>query len=686
LRRLLVVVTTLALAASIPVTTAAAKKGTLPNYSPGPVPAWVTSTTPDMSRLQKITPADRAAAASTAGQGGNPAYAEGDQLYGLVLNDYLGGYQLATYTVRAIGQHIEVWVQDNLDFPAGDPRNPVTVTDDQIAYLVDQFDNNIYPKESEFWRMPATRDGSNAILDDLLGLPSDYYQSSDGQDRVIAMISNVRDDSYYDSTFPVYIAGFFSPTINLYFDRNVITIDAYDWGNRVGPEGSPWRPNDGSGNDRPYLYESTFAHEYQHLLHNDQDPGEATWVNEGLSDWTEWLVGYGIPNGHWDTAQQYAENSLVVWGDQGQGTEILADYGEAFMFMHYLYQQHGEAAMQALFQDPLHGIAGVNDALASIGSSDTFAELYHNFAIARLVLANKGNYKLRDIPSPVVLNSEAYSTPGAPPWGSDYLRLDNPKKITAINFDGVDMITKATAWSSVADPVASNGDVLYSGQGDEVDRWAIFANPGGSTLSFDTLYDIEDGWDYGFVMASSDNGATWTALTNGDTVNYLDPSGYPTIAAILDAGGEGFTGSTGGWATETFSIPAGTDLIAFRFMSDWATNGNGNLADPNWYVDNVMVDATSISDGSNAADFKDITYYNPTKVDFNVDLVSMPSLHTFNSSTKVLHLITDDATEVATASQIKRQLRASNVLVLIVTYDAPQGVSDYADYTLSIDY
>ena len=400
------VVLALTVSALLPAGVTAKQQPKLPNYRPAPAPAWVTSPTPVLGRLDQSNGQAMAAAAANA-NGGSADYAEGATVVGINLDSTPGGgYFLDLYTVRAIGEHIEVWVQQDLDFPSGDARNPVSVSDEQIAYLVAQFDNNIFPKESEFWREPAHRDGTDALL------PYDYV-SEDGQDRVIAMISNVEDDAFFDPTFPVYIAGFFSSTINAYMDRNVITIDAFDWANRVGPNGSPWRDGD-PNNDRPFLYEGTFAHEYQHLLHADQNPGEVSWVNEGLSDWTEWLVGYGIPDGHWDTAQEYAENSLVVWGDQGQGTEILADYGEAFMFMHYLYGKYGEAAMQALFQDQGIGIAGFDDALATIGANDTFADMYHDFAIARLVLANKGNYQLKDIPTPVILNDEAYSTPGAP--------------------------------------------------------------------------------------------------------------------------------------------------------------------------------------------------------------------------------------------------------------------------------
>ena len=675
---------TLTFAALMPVGTVAAAKD-VPDYRAVEASKAVRNPIPNVSK--QIKPAKGHAAdvlTSAKKSGGNPVYNLGDDVTGVSLNSDTNAPFLTSYTVKAIGEHIEVWVQDNLDFPTGDERNPVEVTDAQIAYLVDQFDNNIYPKESEFWRTPETRDGSNAVLPGLIGLPDDYFVSSDGKDRVIALITNIRDANFFDPTFPVYTGGFFSGTINAYYDRNVITIDSYDWANRVGPNDSPWRDGDPS-NDQEFLYEGTFAHEYQHLLHGDQDPNEVSWVNEGLSDWTEWLVGYGIPAGHWDTAQEFAENSLTTWGDQGNGEEILADYGEAFMYFHYVYRHFGEEVMHNIFENQGVSIAGVNAALQEAGVTKTFGQIYHNFAVARLVLADHGRYRLRDIPSPVVLNEEAYSTPGAPPWGSDYLRIAHPKSVKTIKFNGIDAITKATAWTSVADPMDDSNQVLWSGAGDEQDRFAIFETTGGGTLSFDTLYDLEEQWDFGFVQVSTDGGQTWESLTNADTRNDIVSEGYPAIKAEL-VDGEGFTGVSGGadpaWVHESFDLSpySGPILVGFRFMSDWGTNGNGALENPNFYVDNVAVDGAPVSDGSNAADFKDLTFYSPITVDFHVDLVALPRVGATGSGFEVLHLMTKNRNERATLSDFKRVVRHAHVLVLVVTYDAPQGIKDYAPY------
>ena len=144
------------------------------------------------------------------------------------------------------------------------------------------------------------------------------------------------------------------------FDRNVMTIDAFDWVHRTGAN----PPDDLS---RAILRERAgaalslrgqFAHEYQHLLEYYEDPDEYTWINEGLADVRGGADGLCLPE-HSDHAHRLRrrtpvlprlgiasdgrepepgtggpENSLTFWGDQGDADELLCDYGAAESFMH----------------------------------------------------------------------------------------------------------------------------------------------------------------------------------------------------------------------------------------------------------------------------------------------------------------------------------------------------------------
>ena len=151
----------------------------------------------------------------------------------------------------------------------------------------------MYPKETATFSTPPDRDGTNAILGpDANGNGGVYTGAGD---KTVTLIDNVRDDNFYDfPAAPTYIAGFFSSQFNELFDRNVMTIDAFDWAHRTGanPPDEPTADLCTSRPARPRLYEGTFAHEWQHLLHYYTDPFETTWMNEGLSDFAQTLTGY----------------------------------------------------------------------------------------------------------------------------------------------------------------------------------------------------------------------------------------------------------------------------------------------------------------------------------------------------------------------------------------------------------
>ena len=93
-------------------------------------------------------------------------------------DDDINGVYLKEYTLRGVGEHVEVWVANDLLFPEGDCRNDpfvssdgntysrVTITDAQVDYLINQFETNIYPKESEtFSRAAAARRAQGAAAD-----------------------------------------------------------------------------------------------------------------------------------------------------------------------------------------------------------------------------------------------------------------------------------------------------------------------------------------------------------------------------------------------------------------------------------------------------------------------------------------------------------------------------------------
>ena len=280
-----------------------------------------------------------------------------------------------------------------------------------MADLVTQFDTNMFPKETAAFSTPPDRDGTNALLGPDANGNGGVYTG--GGDKTVTLVDNVRDDNYY--TFPAaptYIAGFFSTQFNELFDRNVMTIDAFDWAHRTGanPPNEPTSDVCTSRPARPRLYEGTFAHEWQHLLHYYTDPFETTWMNEGLSDFAQTLVGYvdgtkthrpGGDDSHINCFQGLGhrrrhrptptretavvpQNSLNIWGE-GAPAAVLADYGNAYSLMLFLFDRYGTDFMSALHRDgDLQGLASLQAQLDAEGASDVYKVL-HDFQTMNLV-------------------------------------------------------------------------------------------------------------------------------------------------------------------------------------------------------------------------------------------------------------------------------------------------------------
>jgi hypothetical protein len=434
------------------------------------------------------------------------------------------GIYLKQYTLRAVGQHIEVWVASGNDgvssgtaFPNGDCRNDTAdstaVTDDQVKALINEFDNNMYPKETATFSTPKDRPGTNTIP----GIAALGVDFAGDAGHTVTLVDNVRDPNFYD--FPknkTYIAGFYAPIFNVLTDRNVMTIDAFDWIHRTGanPKNEPSEDLCKSRPARPRAYEGVFAHEWQHLLQNYQDPQEATWVNEGLSDFAIGLVGYGDTrrNVHQTHAESHifcfhgygtvkgpsnpnpndcggAENSLTMWQDEGTGSEVLADYGNAWSFMQFLADRYGRDFMSDLHKDGAdQGLKGVQTQLDKYAKGTTLAQLLHDYQLMNLLdhYASQKGAQVKGIPASRITtksldstinldNPTSYKMPGVGPNGADYILLkDGDKPMPGKALRKFDFLGNATvAGSPTDDPTVTIPPSTDSAGGAKVENWYV---------------------------------------------------------------------------------------------------------------------------------------------------------------------------------------------------------------------
>jgi hypothetical protein len=638
----------------------------------------------------------------------------------LALDDFQGTLYRKDYTLRGVGDFIEVWVANDLPFPAGDCRfqvaNSTEITDAQVGYLIREFDDNIYPKETSVFSTPPDRDGSNAALPPD-GNGGDYTGAGN---RTVVLIDNVRDANFYDfPAAPTSIDGFFSAQLNELFDRNVITLDAFDWAHRTG-DNPPDEPTDDpctSRPARPNLYEARLANEWQQLLHYYTDPFETTWVNEGLSDFAETLTGYvdstatvfergadsrlycfqgfGIVQTAFNRDPRDCggpQNSLNLWDEGDSPNDVLADHGHAYSLMLFLFDRYGAGVITRLHNDgAVQGLDSLDAALEEAGEPDMYEVIHdHQSAVLLDKLVDTSRALVLGVPKRRVTspsldsainlaNPNINDDPGAAPNGADYVPLQDAdgtvlrgRDMRSLTFAGAENLPPAPlTWSVVTDdPDRPSDPVLWSGNANNLDASAVTevtvpsADP---TLRLVAKYGAELGYDYGYVQVSTDRGATYTSV-----------AGDKTVAAPL---GPGLNGSTQGFEPHTFDLSAyagQTVLLAFRYVSDGGVNEGGLR------VDDVTVGGTSVSDGSSLEPFGSPTEIRPIPVhNWNVRLVGFTEV---NGVPVVLQVESDGRDSIHLGRRELKVARPFQQVVAIVAYDEPTGQrSEYAPYTLEVN-
>ncbi len=470
-----------------------------------------------------------------------------------------------------------------------------------------------------------------------------------------------------------------------------------------------------AGRRRPHLYEGTFAHEWQHLLQYYTDPFETTWMNEGLSDFAQTLVGYVDGNrtvfdrggdSHLYCFQGFGsvqtpfnpnprdcggpENSLNLWGE-GQPSEVLADYGNAYSFMLFLFDRYGVDFMARLHQDgSLQGLASLDAALEAEGVHDMYRVLhdYQTMVLMDKIVGDSKRGIMLGVPKSRVTTPSLRSTvnfanpnvndnPGAGPNGADFVQLQKANgtplrgiDLRSLNFQGAATLPSLPlTWTLVNnDPDRPGNSVLWSGNANNTDATAVtsVAVPTSDpTLRFLAKYGAELGFDYGYVVVSTDGGKSYTPI-----------AGDHTVPAPL---GPGLNGTTTGFEPRSYDLSAfagQTVLVGFRYVSDGGVNEGGLL------VDDITVGGAAVSDGSSLEPFDSPTEISPTPVaNWNLRIIGYDERNQiglqgeFNGKSSV---------RLGTLQMLLFALFPK--VVVEVAYDEPtEQVQQYAPYTLTVN-
>lgn len=447
-------------------------------------------------------------------------------------------------TLRYITPHSYFWVADGID-----------ASDADIAALMNTFENKIYPTDREFfgneWTPGVDNDPHIYVLY-VRGIgqsTAGYYSAPDEANPLVSPYSNAHEMFVFNA--------------------------------------------DGQDLTDEYTY-SVLAHEFQHMIHWNLDRNEATWMNEGFSEVATLLNGYTV-GGVDLTFARNPDLSLNDWTSLSDNPDITAaHYGESFLFLTYFLDRFGDPATRAVVQDQENSLTSIDDVLQKLGVTDKqtgqpvtaddvvmdwFAALFlHNGTIA------DGRYTYHNYPNaPKVSATAAIKQCPTGPASSSVNQYG--AEIIAVSCSGNHTLSFVGSTEAGLIPTQPHSGkyAFWSNKGDDsnmaLTRGFDLTNASGSlTFSYWTWYDLEKGYDYLYVEASTD-GQHWDIL-KPPSCSSKDLSG--------NAYGCGYTGRSGGaeqtsqWIQENVDLSkyAGKKIqLRFEYVTDEALNGEGFLLD-----------------------------------------------------------------------------------------------------------
>lgn len=324
---------------------------------------------------------------------------------------------------------------------------------------------------------------------------------------------------------------------------------------------------------------TTLAHEHQHLIQFYVDGNERRWLNEGLSQLAEHLNGFdpgaiGIAN----VSRFLAAPDHYLSGWLFDDRDVARNYGAAYLFLVYLYEQFGLDFVTAVATSEFDGLASVQATLEGRGDGLDVDAVFADWMLANLLddpYVGDGRYYYRTLDLPDAIALQALTVPPEGiihrdqlnQYGADYLLLDGPATYQ-ISFDGADETTVLGVQPPSGEWMWWSNDLAHSA----VSLTAAFDLSGlrAATLAFSAWWDIEPKGDWFQVQVSEDGGRTWQTV------------GGPSAGSHPQATGPSYSGQSGSWIEQRVDLSdfAGQQaLVRFEYVTDGGRTLSGVALD-----------------------------------------------------------------------------------------------------------
>ncbi len=453
-------------------------------------------------------------------------------------------------------EHLYMWVEEGAN-----------INERRLQEAADLFEAHTYPTNREFfgseWTPGVDNDPHLSVLHarNLGNTVAGYFSSAD------SYVQTVREDSNEMEMF--------------YINIDNITI----------------------GDD---FYNGVLAHEFQHMIHWNNDSNEDTWLNEGCSELAMELNNRAYPGGHYDVGgSEYSylrrpDTQLNSW-PEGTAGSASANYGGAYLFVSYFLDRFGESATQSLVAHAENGMDSVDAVLSdTLSLSFDHKVFFADWTVANLLDDSEvedGQYYYVQIDPAEPRIDTTYRRASDYPvdeqttvyqYGVDYIEV-NSKNPLRFGFTG-------TTEVGLMDTDAHSGKYLWwSNRSDESDARLTYIldlnNATEAEMRFQTWYHIEEDWDYAYVVVGTSDSGTLDEedVTDPDRAKYihwtiLDDASLGCTSTNPNGNnfGCGMTGKSDDWEqlSADLSDYVGQDVaLRFEYITDAAVNQAGFAID-----------------------------------------------------------------------------------------------------------
>ena len=345
------------------------------------------------------------------------------------------------------------------------------------------------------------------------------------------------------------------------------------------------------------FYLNVLAHEFRHMIEDNYDPADIDWEVEGSATLAEELAGF-TENAHSRANAFLAEpdQQLNRWTDGDTYTH----YGQGYLLNRYIYHRLGPDLYRQFAGHPADGLAAVT-AVAEANDLDLSGErLWKEWLVALAIHDHPHapeNYRLGDGDLRVAAMEPVAEFPASfdttvNQYAADYYRLEANRPLT-ITFRGSGRVPLLDTRPPSGRHYwyANRANYSHLSLSRPVDLRPVVS----ATLVYSVWHDIEYGYDFAYLSASTDGGETWTAL-EAEQMQGLLVADNPAGRALAQ---RFYTGQSDGWVTETVDLTpyAGQEiLLRFSYITDPILTFGG-LA-----IDNIAIPAIGFYDDAENAE------------------------------------------------------------------------------------